>query len=217
METVEEEIAEKPLFRLIRSGDLSSVISYFRDLTIDIKINDTFDKEGFSALHRIALSGNEELLRIVTAEAQDIDVSIRTRNISISTPLHLAAGSGHELMVTELMTLGASLSPLDGLGKTPYDVALQNGHKATAYLILAECELSAVPSPYSLTGLFLTWWDDMLTIDPKPLSSMIYGGSVVSTYMCRLPVDGIHSIWGYFHTQQSFVKSILLAILECPS
>ena len=157
METVEEEIAEKPLFRLIRSGDLSSVISYLRDLTVDIKINDTFDEEGFSALHRVALSGNEELLRIVTAEAQDIDVSIRTRNISISTPLHLAAALGHELMVTELMTLGASLSPLDGLGKTPYDVALQNGHKATAYLILAECELSAVvemSSSYSRTGLF---------------------------------------------------------------
>lgn len=129
------------LFRLLKNGDPSAVISFFRDLTANFDVNLTFDEEGFGAVHKIAQANNDELSRVFLLEVgEDLDVNLRSRNASRCTPLHLAAATGDNFVVNRLLQRGAATTCLDGYGQSPYDTAMRHGHMATAFILLQESE-----------------------------------------------------------------------------
>lgn len=129
------------LFRLLRNGDPSAVVSFFRDLTVSFDINLIFDEEGFGALHRVAQVYNDELCRVFLVEAGEcVDVNLRSKNSGQSTPLHVAASMGNSFAVESLLLRGAITACLDGYGQSPYDVAQRHGYTATTFTLLRKCE-----------------------------------------------------------------------------
>lgn len=129
------------LFRLLRNGDPSAVISFFRDLTVNFDINLIFDEEGFSALHKVAQANNDEVCRVFLVEVgEDLDVNLRSKNVEQCTPLHVAASVGNNFAVVRLLQRGVKTACLDGYGQSPYDVAVRHGHMATAFILLQESE-----------------------------------------------------------------------------
>lgn len=129
------------LFRLLRNGDPSAVISFFRDLTVSFDINLIHDEEGFGAIHQVAQANNDELCRVFLAEAgEDLDVNLRSKNSGLCTALHLAASVGNNFAVERLLQRGANTACPDGYGQCPYDVAELHGHFDTAFILLQESE-----------------------------------------------------------------------------
>ena len=129
------------LFRLLKNGDPSAVVSFFRDLTANFDVNLAFDEEGFGAVHRITQATNDELSRVFFLEVgEDLDVNLRSRNAGRCTPLHLGAAKGDNFVVSKLLQRGATTTCLDGYGQSPYDTAMRHGHKATAFILLQESE-----------------------------------------------------------------------------
>lgn len=65
------------------------------------------------------------------------------------TPMHIAAASGHHVMLTHLIAYGADVDQRTDRGNTMLGVALDNGHEEAAALLLAH---GANPNKAHLTN-----------------------------------------------------------------
>ena len=150
-------MAGKPpvLFSIIEKEDSSSLVSFFRELTLNLDVNDLFDEDGFSPLHRIILTKNKELFRIYCIEAQEINVHLRSRNAPHLTALHVAATVDNDFAVPELLKLGGSLSARDAMGRTPYEIALQKDYQTTALTLLLEGKSGYIVYIYKQLVLYI--------------------------------------------------------------
>ncbi|XP_028766880.1 uncharacterized protein LOC114724652 [Neltuma alba] len=86
---------------------------------------DSRAKDGSTALHLAVEERRRDCARLLLANGARTDV----RNTGDGhTPLHIAASTGDENMVKLLLQKGANKEVRNGLGKTAYDVAAENGH-----------------------------------------------------------------------------------------
>ncbi|KAH7854985.1 hypothetical protein Vadar_019884 [Vaccinium darrowii] len=87
---------------------------------------DGLTKDGNTALHVAVAERRRDCAKILLARGANADV--RNTNDG-GTPLHIAATLGDEHMVKLLLHKGANKDVRNSLGKTPYDVAAENGHE----------------------------------------------------------------------------------------
>ncbi|KAJ3336562.1 hypothetical protein HDU93_002592 [Gonapodya sp. JEL0774] len=103
------------------------------------------DRDGFAPLHRAAMSGNYQLVKIIVSEFGG-DANIATAS-DCATPLILAATFGHPRTVSTLLELGADVDVADERGWTATDVAQGLEYRECLALLIeagGEAEVAAV-------------------------------------------------------------------------
>ena len=86
-------------------------------------------------IHKAAEEGNIEAVKQHLAAGTDVNV----KNKFGSTPMHKAAGRGHNKDVAELLIAnGADVNAKDDNGWTPLHHAVPDGHKEIAELLIAK-------------------------------------------------------------------------------
>ncbi|KAG8256338.1 Ankyrin repeat and FYVE domain-containing protein 1 [Homalodisca vitripennis] len=93
-----------------------------------------FDSKGRNFLH-MAIQKNdvESVLFLLSIQ---VDVNSRVRDANQSSPLHLAAETGNELIVRSLLLAGARADDRDGHRRTALHVAAEAGHAAVVSALL---------------------------------------------------------------------------------
>uniref|UniRef100_A0A1B6G1J7 FYVE-type domain-containing protein n=2 Tax=Cuerna arida TaxID=1464854 RepID=A0A1B6G1J7_9HEMI len=93
-----------------------------------------FDSKGRNFLH-MAIQKNdvESVLFLLSIQ---VDVNSRVRDTNQSSPLHLAAETGNELIVRSLLLAGARADDRDGHRRTALHVAAEAGHAAVVSALL---------------------------------------------------------------------------------
>lgn len=100
----------------------------------DVNINE-LDEEGRAALHYAVWNGCDGAARALLAHGADANVRSADRQ---STPLHFAAGVGHEACVRALLDANARLDALDADKWTPQALAQQNLFNKDACVAIAQ-------------------------------------------------------------------------------
>lgn len=108
----------------------SEICTLLVERGIDLSATDDYYRN--TPLHVVASGGNMHLLTLLLK--QD-GVDLDARNKSGSTALHLAAYSGHTMLVEALIEAGANLEIENTDGLAAADVALKNGKDQPAKII----------------------------------------------------------------------------------
>ena len=87
---------------------------------------------GFSLIHYASLYNDVSLIPLLLSCGADPNAKTEKGNLS---PLHLAAGAGHDQIVDALVRHGARLEDEDSYGYTPSDHALRNGFAELSNII----------------------------------------------------------------------------------
>ena len=113
---------------------------------------DARDRDGFSSLHYAAFGGHDETVEFLLechADIASVDYGKDIRGADIhllhakcSTPLHLAAHSGHTSIVSILINLGADIHTLDLDGNTPLHRCCLTGQLEVVEFLLQKGFLS---------------------------------------------------------------------------
>jgi ankyrin repeat protein len=127
----------KKFLEAIYSGDVAEVERLLPKIQ-QINAKDAFDGAVF--LHRVAGSGNPEMLKLLVARGGDRNARLRIAGLLLakgadlkaamkdgSTPLHMAAHQGDGEMIGFLVAKGADLKAVDMDGHTPLQVAVLFG------------------------------------------------------------------------------------------
>lgn len=69
------------------------------------------------------------------------------------TALHVAAGAGHESIVSALVSGGAEWAAVDAAGDNALHVAARDGHAAAARALLADTDIDAAAT--NLKGMLI--------------------------------------------------------------
>lgn len=125
--TKKPSLALSELIRLCMNGDLSALRSYLRDGGSSgcSEINTPSSVTGYAPLHHAVLSHRPEAIRLLAQEVYGLDIDVCSTTGLATTPLHLAAENNDRECVTVLIECNASLSVLDRLHRSPYDVAVE--------------------------------------------------------------------------------------------
>lgn len=110
-----------PLHRCVCQGDLEGMRRCFK---LGAAVNEK-DTDSWSPLHYACWYGELEAVKILVEEAS---AALDVTNNAGSTPLHLAAATGHTSVVSYLLTQGdieAVKTALDNEGKSPLAVCLE--------------------------------------------------------------------------------------------
>lgn len=123
--------------KTLKAKDLSSLHStnsFFAILTTPLLQGILVqDKDGIPALCWAAGKGYHGWCRLLLEKGHDVNIaSVGTE----FTPLHEAAGSGHESVIELLLSWGAAVDALDYQGETPLHHAARNCQMAAAHLLL---------------------------------------------------------------------------------
>ena len=105
------------------------------------------DKQGLTALHHAALSGQTQVVRQLVSK---YDCSVECRDNIGHTPLHEAAANGHTHVVQVLLSeLGADVEARDKDNNTALHVAALNGHSDVVTLLVKELGCDPLTSGYN--------------------------------------------------------------------
>lgn len=123
--------------KTLRAKDLSSLYttnSFFATLTTPLlkRIFDQ-DKDGLPVLCWAAGKGYQRWCSLLLRRGHDVNITSAGTEF---TPLHLAAGSGHELMIELLLERGAVVDALDTNSETPLHHAARNCRMEAANILL---------------------------------------------------------------------------------
>ncbi|KKT23943.1 MAG: hypothetical protein UW09_C0001G0006 [candidate division TM6 bacterium GW2011_GWF2_43_87] len=88
------------------------------------------DQDGNTVLHTVAKINNIEAIRCLHKAGFDLNV----RNNKKKTPLHVAVAFGANENISELIKLGATLTP-DSCGKTPLHYAIELENEEMVYML----------------------------------------------------------------------------------
>uniref|UniRef100_A0A8D0P0W3 Ankyrin repeat domain-containing protein 16 n=1 Tax=Sus scrofa TaxID=9823 RepID=A0A8D0P0W3_PIG len=92
------------------------------------------DSLGAQALHRAAVTGQDEAIRFLVSEL-GVDVDVRATSAR-SSALHYAAKEGHVSTVQTLLSLGADLNAKDGRDRSALHLACAGQHAACVAFLL---------------------------------------------------------------------------------
>lgn len=92
------------------------------------------DSLGAQALHRAAVTGQDEAIRFLVSEL-GVDVDVRATS-ACSSALHYAAKEGHVSTVQTLLSLGADLNAKDGRDRSALHLACAGQHAACVAFLL---------------------------------------------------------------------------------
>ena len=122
------------LHEAVKSGDIESFknligsVKYQINKALLVKIINTQDKDGKTALHHVAYSEQLEIAKLLIENGADINFT----NKNIFSPLHQAAWYGHVEIAVFFLGSGAKINNKDSQGRTPLDIAYDNSHKELA-------------------------------------------------------------------------------------
>lgn len=106
------------LFRAVYGGESERVDALVRETPDLVHAQDA---NGYTPLHVAAGHGDVPLMRLLLAQASDLEATCRKGR----TPLHRAAGQAQRDAVSLLLAAGARADARDGEGKTPLDLAIE--------------------------------------------------------------------------------------------
>ena len=92
-------------------------------------------RRGMTLLHIASRFGLSSVVSCIL-ERETRNAEIDARDNDGETPLHCAAGGGHEAIVKQLLEAGAKVDPINDGGGTPALKATHNGHKNILELLL---------------------------------------------------------------------------------
>ena len=90
------------------------------------------DREGWTPLHSAAMDGNVDIVRLLINDGAYVDAK---GGEDTWTPLHLAAFFGRYDAAKLLTEKGADVNAEDKLGRTPLELAAEEGHQELADLL----------------------------------------------------------------------------------
>ncbi len=90
--------------------------------------------DGSTPLILAAKFGHSTVVKLLLANRSD-QPSVEAKDSSGNNALHLAAAGGHEATVDALLKAGASQTIKNGDGRTPPELARDNGHERLALLM----------------------------------------------------------------------------------
>lgn len=94
----------------------------------------TRDALGMQAIHRAAVTGQNEALHFLVSElGADVDARAAPSRL---TPLHFAAKEGHVSTVQELLSLGADINSRDERKRSALHLACAGQHASCVRLLL---------------------------------------------------------------------------------
>ncbi|CAG5076747.1 Similar to Ankfy1: Rabankyrin-5 (Mus musculus) [Cotesia congregata] len=93
-----------------------------------------FDNKGRNFLHMAIQKGDmESILFLLSIQ---VDVNSRVQDVTQTPPLHLAVGSGNEMLVRSLILAGARINDTDAHRNTALHAAAKAGHAAVVAALL---------------------------------------------------------------------------------
>ncbi|XP_069314815.1 ankyrin repeat domain-containing protein 16 isoform X1 [Eulemur rufifrons] len=104
------------------------------------------DRLGAQALHRAAVTGQDEAIRFLVSEL-GVEVDVRATSTHL-TALHYAAKEGHTSTIQTLLSLGADISSKDERNRSALHLACAGQHVACAEFLLQ----SGLKDSEDLTG-----------------------------------------------------------------
>jgi ankyrin repeat protein len=90
------------------------------------------DKDGYTALHRAALNGSDEIAGLLLAHGADVNAKAAGDN----RPLMLGAMRGHPHVVRRLLAAGAEADEKNTEGNTALMLAAANGYRSVVETLL---------------------------------------------------------------------------------
>jgi len=121
-------LSETPLFLAAIRGNIA-VVELLLANNADVNARDS---EGLTPLCRAILGRCPEMVKLLLANGADVIVRYDKHG---NTALHLASYVGQQEVVEMLLAKGANVNVKTNSGKTPLDVAVQQGHASVARLI----------------------------------------------------------------------------------
>ncbi|KAF4439455.1 ankyrin repeats (3 copies) domain-containing protein [Fusarium austroafricanum] len=95
-----------------------------------------FAPEGTNLIHVVSGHGMEKALRAILQRAEEVGISINSKDSEGQTPLLLAAKEGHEAIVRLLLDHGAHIEAVDEEYRKPLSLAARNGQDPVVQLLL---------------------------------------------------------------------------------
>ena len=95
---------------------------------------------GKTPLHVIAESGSEKCLDILVGHVKNLGkrkINVNKKDSQGNTPLHLASRNGHDVIVKQLLELGAEVETLDQKGKNALQIAIESKQENIVETIIA--------------------------------------------------------------------------------
>ncbi|XP_069720767.1 ankyrin repeat domain-containing protein 16 [Phaenicophaeus curvirostris] len=119
------------------------------------------DALGAQALHRAAITGQDEAIQFLVSEL-GVDVNERTTSLQL-TALHYAAKEGHVHTIQTLLALGADVHAKDGKSRSALHVACA-GQQADAARLLLRVGLQDTPDGTGLLARQLARKPDVIQV-----------------------------------------------------
>ncbi|OPJ76419.1 ankyrin repeat domain-containing protein 16 isoform A [Patagioenas fasciata monilis] len=151
------------------------------------------DALGAQALHRAAVTAQDEAIRFLISEL-GVDVNERATDVQL-TALHYAAKEGHTHTIQTLLSLGADVHAKDGKNRSALHAACA-GQQADAARILLRAGLEDAPDGTGTLARQLARKPDVIQekihLDGPCKCSCSRGGEDIATSSCR---TWLRSVW----------------------
>lgn len=124
------------LFRILRQQKVARIFNENNLFLIKLIVNEMENKNPTiftgTLLHEAAIYGNFEVCKFIIEQIEDTNP---WDQFNKNTPLHEAARKGHFTVCTLFVKYTRNLNPRNNKGKTPFDLAKENGHDKICKLI----------------------------------------------------------------------------------